>query len=83
MTSQEYNVEVKQDFIERQAKAPPIPALSELIWNSLDADATQISVELEYDGIGAPACRAKAAAHSYPLRRPVSPLSTVRLRRGR
>lgn len=52
MTSQEYNVEVKQDFIERQAKAPPIPALSELIWNSLDADATQISVELEYDGIG-------------------------------
>ncbi len=52
MSAQEYNVEVKDDFIERQAKAPPIQAISELIWNALDADATQISVELEYDGLG-------------------------------
>ncbi|WP_300585089.1 ATP-binding protein [Marivita sp.] len=52
MTTQEYNVEVKDDFIERQAKAQPIQALSELVWNSLDADATEVSVELEHDALG-------------------------------
>lgn len=52
MTAQEYSVEVKDDFIERQAKAPPIQALSELIWNALDADATEVNIELEDDGLG-------------------------------
>lgn len=47
----EYNVEVQPDFLERQAKAPPVPAISELIWNALDADATQVSVVFEYDAL--------------------------------
>ena len=50
--TQEYPIEVKADFIESQARAHPIHALAELIWNSLDADATQVSVELEDDGLG-------------------------------
>jgi hypothetical protein len=37
---QEVNVEVRPDFLERQAKAQPVQALAELIWNGLDADAT-------------------------------------------
>lgn len=52
MSAVEYSVEVKDDFIERQAKASPIQAISELIWNALDADATSISVELEHDPLG-------------------------------
>ena len=52
MAAQEYSVEVKSDFIERQAKAPPIQALSELIWNALDADATEVNVDLVADGLG-------------------------------
>lgn len=52
MSAEELNVEVKDDFIERQSKASPIQALSELIWNALDADATEIGVELEYDDLG-------------------------------
>lgn len=52
MSTEEYSVEVKDDFIERQAKASPVQAVSELIWNALDADATAISVELEDDGLG-------------------------------
>ena len=52
MAAQEYSVEVKNDFIERQAKAPPIQALSELIWNALDADATEVNVDLVDDGLG-------------------------------
>lgn len=52
MRWQEYNVEVQADFIERQAKARPVQALAELIWNSLDADATRVEVKLESNEIG-------------------------------
>jgi hypothetical protein len=31
----EYKVEVQPDFLERQAKAQPIAAVAELIWNGL------------------------------------------------
>jgi len=50
MTVKEYIVEVKPDFLERQAKAPPVQA--ELIWNGLDADATHVAVDFEHDGLG-------------------------------
>lgn len=49
---QEINVEVRPDFLERQAKAQPVQALAELIWNGLDADATSINIEIEGDGLG-------------------------------
>jgi hypothetical protein len=49
---QEVKVEVRPDFLERQAKAQPIQALAELIWNGLDADATKIDVDVEYDDLG-------------------------------
>ena len=48
----EYAVEVQPDFLERQAKAQPIAAVAELIWNGLDADATAITVDLEDDQLG-------------------------------
>ncbi|GAA0820918.1 ATP-binding protein [Streptosporangium amethystogenes subsp. fukuiense] len=48
-------VEVKPDFIERVARrGDPVGAVEELIWNGLDADAEEISVEIEsndLDGI--------------------------------
>ena len=47
-----YAVEIQSDFLERHAKALPIPAIAELIWNGLDADATAISVDLEPDQLG-------------------------------
>jgi Histidine kinase-, DNA gyrase B-, and HSP90-like ATPase len=40
---QEINVEVRPDFLEWQAKAPPVEALAELIWNALD---------FEHDALG-------------------------------
>jgi hypothetical protein len=49
---QEIEVEVRPDFLE-QAKAQPIQALTELIWNGLDADATAVNVEIENDALGA------------------------------
>ena len=48
----EYAVEIQSDFLERQAKAQPVAALAELIWNSLDADATRVIVDLEPDHLG-------------------------------
>lgn len=48
----DYAVEVQPDFLERQAKAQPIAAVAELIWNGLDADATAITVDLEDDHLG-------------------------------
>lgn len=47
-----YPVEVKPDFVARQTKAQPVPALAELIWNALDADATEVNIELDHDGLG-------------------------------
>lgn len=52
MAKHEYPVEVQTDFLERQTKALPVQALAELIWNSLDADATAIDVEFASDNLG-------------------------------
>lgn len=40
-------VQVREDHLETLARTKPIAALAELIWNALDADATEIHVEFE------------------------------------
>jgi hypothetical protein len=52
MGTHDYAVEVASDFLERQTKATPVQAIAELIWNSLDADATHVDVELVADPLG-------------------------------
>ena len=48
MADEHISVAVQDDFVERQiTRAKPIQALAELIWNSLDSDATTIDVELK------------------------------------
>jgi histidine kinase/DNA gyrase B/HSP90-like ATPase len=42
-------LEVQPDFIERLANARPVQAISELVWNSFDADATDVRVEFDRD----------------------------------
>jgi hypothetical protein len=41
------SISVQEDFLARQTRAQPVAALAELIWNSLDGDATRVNVELE------------------------------------
>ena len=53
MNVKKYKVEVQPDFIERQAKAGPVQAVAELVWNGLDADAQNVDVRLEVDELGA------------------------------
>ena len=42
-----FEVVVEKDHVENLAKAKPIKAISELIWNAYDADATEVRVEFE------------------------------------
>lgn len=48
MATEHISVGVEGDFVAKHTRSRPIPALAELIWNALDADATRVSVELEY-----------------------------------
>jgi len=43
----EFQVEVQPDFIEKITRAKPLQALSELVWNALDADAHNVRVYSE------------------------------------
>lgn len=52
MSGEEHvQVAVRDDFIARQTKAKPVPALAELLWNSLDADASDVSVEFAHNDL--------------------------------
>jgi hypothetical protein len=44
-------VEVEQDHLERLMRGP-LNGLAELVWNSLDADATKVDVEIERSPLG-------------------------------
>jgi len=48
---QKINVEIQSDLIEKLSKSDPIPALSELVWNGVDADADKVSIFLEHDNL--------------------------------
>ena len=52
MAEHSYTVEVQPDFIERQTRSNPVQAVAEMIWNGLDADATQVGVWLEFGDLG-------------------------------
>jgi hypothetical protein len=67
-------IEIEEDFMARQTRAEPVHALAELIWNSVDADASRVTVEFEfkdlalgmskivvYDGLCGAMCRPNAA----------------------
>ena len=53
MANHSYPVEVQSDFLEKITRAKPIQALAELIWNSLDADASNVDVFVEQNELGA------------------------------
>ena len=46
------DIGVERDHIEAQTKANGLTALSELVWNSLDADATEIHVDYKATSLG-------------------------------
>lgn len=45
-------VNLSDDHVKRVSRATPVQAIEELVWNSLDADATRVSVRIESNDIG-------------------------------
>ena len=57
-------VQVKEDHLEQLARSKPMAAMAELIWNALDAEASEVRVEFveNEDGeLPCPACGHAAA----------------------
>ena len=52
MTEARYRMQVEGDHLAKLAGARPFHAIAELIWNSLDADATRVDVQIEGDDLG-------------------------------
>lgn len=52
--SSRITVKVKADYLERlAARAKPMEAIQELIWNAVDADATKVKVSIDLNGLSA------------------------------
>ena len=67
MREHSYTIEVQADFLERQAKAKPLHAVAELVWNGLDADATRIDVSLECGDLGLTKIVVRDNGHGIPF----------------
>ncbi len=52
MTDNKYQLDVQPDIVEKLAAAKPIPALCEFVWNALDADATEVSINIVRNELG-------------------------------
>lgn len=59
-------LQVQQDLLVREATTSPIKALAELIWNSLDADATTVDVRYEHGEMGMTAIIVTDNGHGIP-----------------
>lgn len=66
MTDARFRVQVERDHLDKLASAKPIQALSELVWNSLDADATRVDVEIDADDIAMRAVTVRDNGHGIP-----------------
>ena len=51
MAYKSVNVEITQEHFDRSIKGSPKEAVKELIWNACDADAKNIEVSFDYEGI--------------------------------
>lgn len=66
MSETHFRVQVEKDHLKKLANADAIKALSELIWNSLDADATRVDVEIESDDIAMRSVTVRDNGHGIP-----------------
>ncbi|MEO0852446.1 MAG: ATP-binding protein [Cyanobacteria bacterium J06648_11] len=61
-----YKVEVQGDHLEKLASARPIQALAELVWNALDADATDVRIEVQSTDLGMQSIAVRDNGHGIP-----------------
>ena len=56
-------VVAEEDFVEKLTLAGPAQALAELIWNGLDAEATEVSIAVDNSQLGLQAIRVRDNGH--------------------
>jgi Histidine kinase-, DNA gyrase B-, and HSP90-like ATPase len=61
-----FEVQAQEDFVEKLAAASPSQALAELVWNSLDAEATKVSIEVDRGPLGLTSIRVRDNGHGIP-----------------
>ncbi len=68
MATKTFEIQVQDDHVEKVARTnKPMLALSELIWNSLDADAMRVTITLETDALnGLSAIEVDDNGHGIP-----------------
>ena len=52
MQGQSISVQVQSDYLDRLSRCSPTTAIAELIWNALDADATEVTIEFARNSLG-------------------------------
>lgn len=63
MADNRFKVEVQEDHLERLANARPVQAVAELIWNAVDADATQVDVTVDSNDLGMQSIKVRDNGH--------------------
>jgi hypothetical protein len=66
MLEAHYRVQVERDHLRKLANATPIQAVAELIWNSVDADATRVDLEIDSDGVAMRSVTIRDNGHGIP-----------------
>lgn len=66
MADAHFRVQVESDHLRRLSAARPIPAVSELIRNALDADATRVDLELDVDDIAMRSITVRDNGNGFP-----------------
>jgi len=66
MTETHYKVQVEGDHIKKLTAARPVAAVAELIWNSVDADATRVDVEVNADELAMRSITVRDNGHGIP-----------------
>ena len=66
MAEKHYKVEVQEDHLERLANARPVQAVAELIWNAVDADATEVDVTVDSTDLGMQSITVRDNGHGVP-----------------
>ncbi len=66
MTDVHFRVQVERDHLKKLSSADPIKALSELIWNSVDADATRVDIEIDSDDFAMRSVTVRDNGHGIP-----------------
>ena len=65
MADGSFRVEVEHDHLRKLANASPVQAVCELVWNSLDADATRVDVDVDHGELGMLSVSVRDNGHGF------------------